>query len=653
MVELPKLREFMKAQAEEDRKRKWVQVEGEDLDDALRQAAIELSLPVKNIEYEIRDPGKKGAFGMGKKNCVIVAYPAVETAEVSLGEDSFDLGFESGDEAVKDVGGAAIVRLFPEGIFVKVKPPQGSGAPAQAKQLFDQLSQRGIDNYDKSLVQQAVKNADDKYIKIGDFDYNPANDAVSTVDITDFDMKAFVVMRPPGNNGADATFDGIVGFLKNNGVVYGIKEEVIRDLVDFPKYDDAVLVAEGTSPVNGADARIVYNFEVDRSHIKLKEKNGRVDFKESNLIQNVVEGQALAKKVPPEEGTPGRTVIGKYLQAKNGKDTHLSIGKNVKLSDDGNTAIATINGQVVLQGEKINVEPVYVVDGDVNLKTGGNVTFLGTVMVKGSVEDGFKVKASGNIEVMGTVGKAELDAEGDILVHQGIAGKHEGIVRAGRGVWAKFIENAHIESGELVVASDGIVNSHVDANQRIICQGKRATIVGGRLRAAEEIHAKTLGSMSGSETVLEVGYDPKSTERVAELNERLGEIESELDKIKQDIATIQALKKKRNNKLPKEKIQYLKEVADKKKEIEGEKSEKEQELEDIQNYLAGLKVKGRVSASDRVFPGVKIVIKDQNLTVRQEQRQLTYVLEKNLVTTTKYIPLEEDYSQKDHVSTTD
>ncbi len=126
-----------------------------------------------------------------------------------------------------------------------------------------------------------------------------------------------------------------------------------------------------------------------------------------------------------------------------------------------------------------------------------------------------------------------------------------------------------------------------------------------------------------------------------------------MEKINQDIATIQALKKKNDDKLPKEKIQYLKEVVDKKKEREAEKVEKEKELEDIQNYLAGLKVKGRVSASDRVFPGVKITIKDQNHIVRNEQRQLTYILEKNLVTTTKYIPLEEDYSQKGHVAPTD
>ena len=79
------------------------------------------------------------------------------------------------------------------------------------------------------------------------------------------------------------------------------------------------------------------------------------------------------------------------------------------------------------------MEPVYTIEGDVNLKT-GNVLFLGTVFVKGNVEDGFSVKAAGNIEIMGSVGKCLLDAEGDIIVHQGIAGKTEGRVRAGR-IW--------------------------------------------------------------------------------------------------------------------------------------------------------------------------------------------------------------------------
>jgi uncharacterized protein len=653
VVEIAKLREFMRTQAEEDRKSRWVQVEGEDLDEALRQAAIELSLPIKQIEYEIREPGKKGTFGVGRKNCVIVAYPAIDPAQLQLTEDSFELGEgEQAGETV-DQNGDAIVRLFPEGVFLKVTPPVGNGNRAAEKQVYAQLKERDIERYDKQMIQKTIKSADNRYVKIGDFDYNPANDSIITVDITDFDMKAFIICKPPTGGGADPNFDGLVGFLKTNGVVFGIKEDALRNFMDYPKYNETVLVAEGTSPVNGNDARIIYNFETDRSKIKLKEKNGRVDFKESNVIQNVVEGQALGKKIPPDEGQPGRTVTGKLLPAKDGEDVKFELGKNVSLSDDGMTALASINGQVMLSNNKISVEPVYVVPGDVNLKTGGNVIFLGTVIVKGNVEDGFKVKAAGNIEIMGNVGKSELDAEGDVIVHQGITGKGEGLVRAGRGVWSKFIENAKIDSGDLVVASDGIINSYVNANQRIICQGKRATIVGGHLRAAEEIHAKTLGSVAGSETILDVGFDPKSKERLYELNTRVEEINEGLDKIMQDMATIKKLKEKSSKELPKEKLAYLKEITEKKNSLEEEKQEKQEEVEELQHYLSSLKVKGRISASERVFSGVKLSIKEASLEVRNEYKSVTFVNEKDDIKVTKYIKPEEDYSRPNNAASTD
>jgi hypothetical protein len=652
VVELARLREFMRAQAEEDRKSKWVQVEGEDLDDALRQAAIELSLPIKKIEYEIRDPGKKGTLGIGRKNCVIIAYPAIESSSMQLADKLAETGKDAFDTREVNRDGEAIVRLFPEGVFLKVVAPLGRGKSVSEKAVYNLLKERMIERYDREMIKQVVSMAGGQYIRIGDFDYNPANDAILTVDITDFDMKAYLIARPPTRNGADPNFDGMVGFLKSNGVVHGIREDALREFMDHPVYNTPYLVAEGTTPVNGNDARIIYNFEVDRTKLKLKEKNGRVDFKESNVIQNVVEGQALAKKIPPQKGRPGRTVTGKLLPAKDGEDVPFDLGKNVHLSDDEMTALASINGQVMLVNGKLNVEPVYVVEGDVNLKTGGNVIFLGTVIVKGNVEDGFKVKAAGNVEVMGNVGKSEIDAEGDVIVHQGINGKGEGSVKAGRGVWSKFIENAHIDAGDIVVASDGIINSHVTANQRIICQGKRATIVGGHLRAAEEIHAKTLGSVSGSETIIEVGFDPKSKERLVELTERLEEIEEESDKIAQDILTIKRLKDKKKN-LPEEKMQYLKEVTAKKNQLIAEEAELRKEVEELQTYLSSLKVRGRISAAERVFPGVVLYIKNASLPVRSEYKTVTFINEKDDIRVTKYIKLEEDYSKPDNAASTD
>ena len=110
-----------------------------------------------------------------------------------------------------------------------------------------------------------------------------------------------------------------------------------------------------------------------------------------------MEGQPLAQKILAERGKGGKTVTGKYLEAKNGKDIPMPLGKNTRLAEDDLTIVAETNGQVLILNNKINVEPILNIDGDVSLKT-GNIMFLGNVYISGNVEDGFSVKASGNIK---------------------------------------------------------------------------------------------------------------------------------------------------------------------------------------------------------------------------------------------------------------
>ena len=145
------------------------------------------------------------------------------------------------------------------------------------------------------------------------------------------------------------------------------------------------------------DARIEYKFETDRTNLKLKETaNGQVDFKELNLIQNVVAGQPLAVKILAQRGKGGKTITGRYLEARNGKDIPIPLGQNTVLDKDGRTVLAEKSGHVMLMADKITVEEVYEVPG-VNIKT-GNITYMGTVVCRGNVDDGFNIKASGNIE---------------------------------------------------------------------------------------------------------------------------------------------------------------------------------------------------------------------------------------------------------------
>ena len=648
MVDVDQLREFMRRQAEADRDRHSLQVSGKTLEEALSQASIELGTPISRLEYEVVQEGSKGALGVRHRDWSLVVYEAAKKKvdEEHVPSVNLDLPVKpSVASGPVDTDGEAYVRLAPEGALLKVVAPVGRGKGVTDRQALEKLGARGVADYNPKLVSEVVRDASSEWVKVGDFRYNPGSDSALSVEAADQEMKAYAMISRPGPGGADLAADSIIELLKMQGIVFGLKEDVIRELENAPRYGQRILVAEGTYAANGADAKIVYSFETDRSNIKLKEKNGRVDFRELNLVQNVVEGQILARKVPPQEGTSGTTVTGQHLSAKTGRDVRINAGKNVTLSEDGMTLTSDINGQVILSGDKVNVEPLYVVRGNVNLKTGGNVIFLGTVVVQGSVEDGFKVKASGNIEVLGNVGKCELDAEGDIIVHQGINGKNGGLVRSGKGVWSKFIENAFVEAGESVVASDGIINSNVDANTNIACHGKRATIVGGRLRAAELVAAKTFGSINGSETIVEVGYDPKSKARLAENEEAIQAIDKEVEEVDLNVHTLENLKKAKQ-KLPEEKENYLKELTDRRNELVAARKIHQEEIESVRAHLASLKTRGKISASLRVYPGVKIFIKDASLEIRNEFRSVTFIAESNLVKMTRYEEPNENFERR-------
>jgi uncharacterized protein (DUF342 family) len=643
MIDLDGLREYMRRQSEEDRKNRTVQVEASSIDEGLRQASIELGVPVAALAYEVLTHGTPGTLGMGRRPWRLSVYVPGRTA-LAPHEEVAAESVPAAEAGPVDAPGEVFVRIAGDGAFLRVVKPRGRGARATEVMALERLSLRGVSGFDPSLVSRVVRHADGEWVRVADVRYTPANDSVVSVEVSDGEMKASIVASEPGAGGADPTADYLRGVLQSRGVVHGIKDDVLTEFESAPRYNRPIVAAEGTRAHDGADARIAYQFKHDREAIALKEKDGRVDFKDISRIENVVAGQLLARKVPLEQGEAGMTITGTVIPAKPGRDAEIQIGKNVRLSEDGLTATSEINGQVLVLAGRITVEPIYTISGDVNLHT-GNVLFLGTVVVRGSVEDDFSVKAAGNIEVFGSVGKSTLDAEGDIIVHQGIAAKSEGSVRCGGSVYSKFIQHARVQAGENVVVTDGIIHSQVDANRTILCQGRRAQIVGGRLRASEEINSKILGSVAGTETVLEVGYDPKSKERLAQLETERHAVEKALEEVERNIRTLENLQKVQH-KLADEKAQYLVEQSESRRGLLGRLEAATRETGEINTYLMSLTSIGKISASERVFPGVRLAIKNANLAVRSEFKFVTFFLQGGEVRVTKYESFNEELMRR-------
>src|SRR5690606_10829431 len=122
------------------------------------------------------------------------------------------------------------------------------------------------------------------------------------------------------------------------------------------------------------EAKNMFQYRKKKESVSKQREDGSIDFFNLGLITNVNAGQVLVTKKEPVPGIPGKTVTGEVIEAPVPKNRELPGGKNVEKRDD-NTLVATIAGQVVVDGNRINVLPVYEVNGDVDLST-GNIEFV-------------------------------------------------------------------------------------------------------------------------------------------------------------------------------------------------------------------------------------------------------------------------------------
>ena len=635
MVSLEKIREEMKSRLSIDKDLHTVEVRAESIDEALADASIQLETKVSNLEYEVLERGSNGFLSIGKKSWLLRIYQNPETVALkkkAYSDELFgDSSFE-GENVNVDRDGLFYVRHFGSSIRLKVLLPVGNGRPVELSEVLDAVKRPDTENFDQKAIEKYIKNGTDNgYVTVGTYKHISSADALISVDITKDELHAYITVDAPAMSGAEVTADLIEKSLKAQGVRCGIDDAKISEFVDNPVYSTPFEVATAVMPEDGKDAYVQYNFEIDQDKLKAQEsESGNVDFKELNKIQNVVKGQVLATKMPATKGKGGKTLFGHYLEAKNEKD--------------GVTIVASVDGQVLFINNKITVEPLLTLDA-VNIKS-GNVKFVGSVIIKGAVEDGFDVKATGTVDIGGTVGKCNIESEaGDVIIHQGAFGKNEGSLKAGRSLYCKFVQEMKIEVEQNVIATDSLMNCDITAMKNIVVYGKKAQITGGNLFATEEICARTLGSPGGgTTTILTVGVDPRAKKKLDELLEQQQELVKELENLDLDISTLENMKKIRKS-LPGDKEETLKKFLSRKGQIIDENKEMSSEIESLQSHLRDLKAVGKVKVEGTVYPGTKIYVRDVLDEVHNEVNGCTFYYENAFAKRGKYEPPSLDTSK--------
>jgi hypothetical protein len=648
-----KLKDILLSVGTDDNPEEEVEVFADSLKQALELASNDLGADIADLDYEVLEKGTGGFFGVGRKPYrVLVKRAAVSTEhdDIEKLERKF-AGVSEGDLVIqktdRNVDGTFTVRVLKSGIWLTVNPSRGKGRQVTLNDLTTRFYAMQINNADMKKLEKEVKKASGKPVKMGEWTPRPEWDGTMSIEVTEDEMQAYVHFVAPRYAGRNMDFDDVVNALRSNGVAAGLLDNAIKEYLETMDYSKPLLAAEGEPARHGKDAFVDYKVRIDKTQITFEEdkETKRVDFKDLDLLENVVVGQVLAVKVPAEEGVPGRTVTNRVISAKPGKDIVMRHGKGTILSEDGTELTAEINGQVVFQGGRLSVEPVYFIKGDVSLET-GNIVFLGSVVVGGNVQDNFTVKAAGNIEVKGTVQKAFLEAEGDIIVRQGIVGRDEAKIEStGGSIYTKFIQSANIVAEKDVIVSEGILHSFVDAGIKIMCNGKRAKIVGGRLRAGEEVNARFIGADASTKTEVRVGINPKVHQQLVDIDKVKRQVEEELDKVKKDVTTLTIQKTNAGGKLPADKEEMLGKMKAQQQKLSARQTEISMELEELRAYLGMLQGKGRVCAEKTLFPGVDIYIKDKKYEVKDPYNYIKIMLEGDNWRFAEYQPPDMDEDQ--------
>ncbi|KZN46110.1 DUF342 domain-containing protein [Pseudoalteromonas luteoviolacea] len=519
--------------------------------------------------------------------------------------------------------------------YVSMKEhPAHSGFPASAAQLVELLEQSPYADFDviHANIGQLFSPSDDQEKDL--LVVARAVDASIMIHVEENNMLAEARLTT-ARGGKLISIDDARAALTSAGVVKGINERALDTFLgqQFEQPSGSVysgIVAHGVRAKDGTDARFVRLCMTaqDRVLSPQQKSGGKVDMRDLGAIITVKPGSPLMKRVPPTPGEQGFSVFGDILEAKPGRDFTLQVSEGTRVSpDDPNLLIAEAKGVPVAVPRGMRVDDVLCYD-NVDVTT-GHIEFDGSVVVSGDVKDGMKIKATGDITVIGFVESAHLESGSAVTVMLGAIGRKriEGedfscIIKAKRTISVGYGQYCHIESEQdLFIERQAL---HCDLkSKRLIRIGKgdtpRGKLIGGNVYNAMRIEAGEVGAPSGTRTRIVLAqdwYDLKKKENEFKNLDKL--LSNKLLTIKR--AQIKAKKTKASEK----RDAYLKklEITEKRLDTHYQRNVRNSKL--VEQKLRRLIKLSRVKVNELMHPGIE-------LTIAKDSRSFSRIYPPHLV----------------------
>ena len=526
-----------------------------------------------------------------------------------------------------------LLEFLQDGVFVTVYPSDGTEMLFELSDVRQTLQDNGVIDYDVIELSKIIREAAGVRRKLADefVEVKPEeeeeisaqeNAPETEADTENEEMAGIIIdvsrdqmiatVRYDTSKGTKLTqVEDIKAALEEKGVVYGINEETIKNGVTSLT---PFVAAEGKQVQHGENARIERKFDLSQKNRPKIDEFNRADYKDMGLFVLVKKGDLLAVRIPQTEGTPGKNIFGLDVPARTGRPIPMPQGKNTEVRNE-NELYAMIDGQIVDSTRKIDIDPHLDIRSSVGTGT-GNIDFTGSVSIKGNVEAGFVVKATGDIEIGGMVNGAEVYGR-NVMIKGGINGQNRGIVKAVEDVQAQFAENANIEAGRDVSIIDAILHSNVRAGNRVYVEERRGIITGGSVAAGEEIRCKMVGNAAAVVTRMAVGVDPTVQQRYIEICRECKEDRGRLKQITQMLNTLSKIDVSR---LPQQRIDQINVLTRSQFPLAGKIKRAEKEIQSLEEAIGRMK-DGKIRVADTVYPGVRITINSVIMNVQSSIRR--------------------------------
>jgi uncharacterized protein (DUF342 family) len=440
----------------------------------------------------------------------------------------------------------------------------------------------------------------------------PSQDASVELRIDADAMAVYADFSPAAPGRSVLTVDDVSRALSESEVVSGIDWDTIAIATDKCNLDAVELtmvrIATGSKPVHGRPEHLLPDQEVLPGPTYPQPRaDGSVDFREISPFRIVTAGQRIGTFVAAREGVEGMDVYGRAIPCVDEQIEHYSAGENTARS--GDELQAALDGRVELEGTTIGVNPVLIVDSDVDYHT-GHIDFPGDVYVSGQVHDGFKVHAEGSIYAGSPLDATDMVAGGDLTAGHGLMGRNDGTIRIGGTLRAKYVENCLIEAGSDVFVERGIMRSHVYTSG-MVATSERGMILGGLIFAQNGVQTRQVGTATGPPVAIHCGVDYLAEQKLDILRAKAERITLKLQEVRRMRAHSTS--------------------PDLERMLEELKADLRATNEASETLLFELdrNEQVQISASGTVFPGTSIEICHVSCTVERELHAVVFRLDKD------------------------